>query len=96
MKWIKQIFGIKPEEDDTQANVDAFLKQRKFANATKTNELVVSPQASNGSKQKTYTKANLNKYIKVKLEDIAKSEFGLDLDRRKKKDNLIDEILNAQ
>ena len=53
-------------------------------------------QASNGIKQKTYTKANLNKYTKVKLEDIAKSEFGLDLDRRKKKDNLIDEILNAQ
>jgi len=94
MKWIKQIFGLKPDED-TVIMPPPLLKQREFANATKTNELVVSPQAVN-DKKSTYTKASLNKYTKVKLEDIAKSEFGLDLDRRKKKDNLIDEILNAQ
>ena len=96
MKWIKQIFGIKPGEDNTIIMPPPLLKQREFANATKTNELVVSPQAIDDKKSKTYTKAGLNKYTKLKLEDIAKSEFGLDLDRRKKKDNLINEILNAQ
>ena len=60
MKWIKQIFGIKPDEDDTQQNVDAFLEQRKFANATKTNELVISPNSVNTSEVKTHTKSSLN------------------------------------
>tara|TARA_B100000282_G_scaffold59872_1_gene39896 strand:- start:278 stop:562 length:285 start_codon:yes stop_codon:yes gene_type:complete len=94
MKWIKQIFGIK--EDDTQENVDAFLEQRKFANATKTNELVISPNAVNTSEVKTHTKSSLNKLTKVQLEELAKSEFGLELDRRKKKDLLVTEIINAQ
>ena len=90
MKWIKQIFGIKPEEDDT------VVIPPPFANATKTNELVVSPKPNHDKKSQSYTKSSLNKLTKVQLEDIAKSEFGLDLDRRKKKENLIDEILNAQ
>ena len=94
MKWITQICGIK--EDDTQENVDAFLEQRKFANATKTNELVISPNAVNTSEVKTHTKSSLNKLTKVQLEELAKSEFGLELDRRKKKDLLVTEIINAQ
>ena len=94
MKWIKQIFGIK--EDDTQENVDAFLEQRKFANATKTNELVISPNTVNTSEVKKYTKSSLNKMTKVQLEELAKGDFGLEIDRRKKKDVLIKEILNAQ
>ena len=96
MKWIKQIFGIKPGEDNTIVMPPPLLQQKEFVNATKTNELVVSPQAMDDNKSRTYTKAGLSKYTKLKLEDIAKSEFGLDLDRRKKKDNLINEILNAQ
>ena len=94
MKWIKQIFGIK--EDDTQENVDAFLEQRKFANATKTNELVISPNTVNTSEVKKHTKSSLNKMTKVQLEELAKGDFGLEIDRRKKKDVLIKEILNAQ
>ena len=95
MKWLKKIFGVKPE-DDTQENVDAFLKQRKFANATKTNELVVSANNVNTSEIKKHSKSSLNKLTKVQLEELAKSEFGLELDRRKKKDLLVTEIINAQ
>ena len=94
MKWLKQIFGIK--KDDTQENVDAFLEQRKFANATKTNELVISPNTVNTSEVKKHTKSSLNKMTKVQLEELAKGDFGLEIDRRKKKDVLIKEILNAQ
>lgn len=94
MKWIKQIFGIK--EDDTQENVDAFLEQRKFANATKTNELVISPNTVNTSEVKKHTKSSLNKMTKVQLEELAKSEFGLEVDRRQKKELIVNEIMNAQ
>tara|TARA_B100002019_G_scaffold46332_1_gene39003 strand:+ start:3317 stop:3601 length:285 start_codon:yes stop_codon:yes gene_type:complete len=94
MKWIKQIFGIK--EDDTQENVDAFLEKRKFANATKTNELVISPNTVNTSEVKKHTKSSLNKMTKVQLEELAKSEFGLEVDRRQKKELIVNEIMNAQ
>ena len=94
MKWIKQIFGIK--EDDTQENVDAFLEQRKFANATKTNELVISPNTVNTSEVKKHTKSSLNKMTKVQLEELAKSELGLEVDRRQKKGLIVNEIMNAQ
>lgn len=94
MKWIKQIFGIK--EDDTQENVDAFLEQRKFANATKTNELVISPNTVNTSEVKKHTKSSLNKMTKVQLEELAKSELGLEVDRRQKKELIVNEIMNAQ
>ena len=55
MKWIKQIFGIKPEEDDT------VVIPPPFANATKTNELVVSPKPNHDKKSQSYTKSSLNK-----------------------------------
>ena len=44
---------------------------------------------------KKHSKSSLNKLTKVQLEELAKSEFGLELDRRKKKDLLVTEIINA-
>tara|TARA_B100000123_G_C25701210_1_gene415390 strand:- start:34 stop:327 length:294 start_codon:yes stop_codon:yes gene_type:complete len=97
MKWLKQIFGIKPEDDFIQPGAtDVILERSKFANATKTNELVISPNSVNTSEVKKHTKSTLNKLTKVQLEDLARSDFGLELDRRQKKDQLITEILNAQ
>ena len=90
MKWIKQIFGIKPEEEPSIPN------DKRFTDAVATNPLVVSPQRINTSEIKKHTKSTLNKYTKVELEDLASSEFGLELDRRKRKDVLITEIINSQ
>ena len=38
MKWLKQIFGVKSEDNEVDLQ-----SMEKFANATKTNELVISP-----------------------------------------------------
>ena len=91
MKWLKQIFGIKPEDNEVDLQ-----SMEKFANATKTNELVISPNSVNTSEVKKHTKSTLNKLTKVQLEDLARSDFGLESDRRQKKDALVTEILNAQ
>lgn len=95
MRWIKQIFGIKPEEDESGAT-DISLEKSKFANATKTNELVISPNSVNTSEVKKHTKNTLSKLTKVQIEELARSDFGLELDRRKKKEQLITEVLDAQ
>ena len=91
MKWLKQIFGIKPEDNEVDLQ-----SMEKFANATKTNELVISPNSVNTSEVKKHTKSSLNKMTKVQLEDLAKSELGLEVDRRQKKEMIINEIMNAQ
>ena len=91
MKWLKQIFGVKTEDNEVDLQ-----SMEKFANATKTNELVISPTTKSKSDSKKHTKSSLNKLTKVQLEELAKGDFGLEVDRRKKKDILISEILKAQ
>lgn len=39
------------------------------------------------------TKAGLSKLTKQGLEDFAKSNYGVDIDKRKKKDELVKEVL---
>ena len=39
------------------------------------------------------TNASLSKLSKVKLEEFAKATYGVDIDRRKKKDDLVKEVL---
>ena len=39
------------------------------------------------------TKASLSKLTKVKLEEFALATYGVDIDRRKKKDELVKEVL---
>jgi DNA uptake protein ComE-like DNA-binding protein len=63
MKWIKQIFGIKPDEDDVDVQ-----SLEKFSNATKTNELVISPNTKSKADLKKLTKSSLNKLTKVILD----------------------------
>ena len=45
---------------------------------------------------KKHTKASLGKLTKVQLEEIGRAEFSIELDRRKKKDALVAELLAAQ
>ena len=89
---MKKVFSIK----DLRRRVIQDVLDKKYQDATKTNELVVSSHGVNTSKTKTYTQSSLSKYTKVQLEELARSEFGLELDRRKKKSMLITEIVNAQ
>lgn len=43
-----------------------------------------------------FTKKQLLEYTKTQLELLGRTDFGIELDKRKKKDTLIDEILKAQ
>ena len=45
---------------------------------------------------KKHTKASLSKLTKADLEQLARKDFGVELDRRKKKDDLVAEVLKAQ
>ena len=47
-------------------------------------------------KVKKHTKGNLGKLTKTQLEEIGRSEFGIELDRRQKKDDLIKQLLKEQ
>jgi len=87
MKWIKQLFGIKDE--DVQLG-------EKFENASATNELVISPRQDTAKKKQKQTKASLSKLSKVQIDELAKNELGVELDRRKKKDTMISDYLAAQ
>ena len=86
MKWIKQIFGIK---DDTVELDD------KFTNASATSELVVKPRVEQ-SNSDMQTTASLNKMTKTQIDELAKNALGVELDRRKKKDTIIEDYLSAQ
>ena len=44
-------------------------------------------------KTEKVTKASLSKLTKVKLEEFALATYGVDIDRRKKKEDLVKEVL---
>jgi len=46
--------------------------------------------------KKKHTKASLSKLTKADLEHLGRNDFGIELDRRKKKDDLVAELLKAQ
>jgi hypothetical protein len=62
----------------------------------KTGELTVKAAHKQEEKTKKHTKATLGKLTKIQLEEIGRSEFGVELDRRKKKEDLVAELLKEQ
>jgi hypothetical protein len=60
-----------------------------------TSELTIKV-APKPAKVKKYTKGSLGKMTKVQLEEVGRSEFGVELDRRHKKDDLIKQLLKEQ
>jgi len=85
MKWIKQIFGIKEEE---------IILNEKFQNASATSELVISPRQSEIKTE--LTEKDLKKLTKIEIDELAKTNLGIDLDRRSKKTQMIQDYIEAQ
>ena len=56
-------------------------------------EVVEKPAAKPAAKKATVKKADLAKLTKEKLEAFAKENYKVDIDRRKKKADLVDEVL---
>ena len=82
IEWLKSLFGIgvKP--------VDPVKEPKKAAAAKGPKKKVAAKVVAKPAKP---TKAQLNKLTKAQLEEKGR-EIGIELDRRKKKADLVDEV----
>ena len=87
---IKRLFGT-----DSKTATAQKTKPTAAAATTTTKKPTPKPSETKKSASKTggLTKSSLGKMTKVQLEDYAKKEFKVDLDRRKKKQDLVDEVI---
>lgn len=93
-KAIKKLLGIETTETDT-TTVSPIEKAVK-AKVTPTSELKVTTKSKPRKQKNKHTKSTLDKLTKIQLEDLGRSEFGVELDRRKKKDDLVKQLLKEQ
>lgn len=81
--WIKNLFGTKkPVEEKPQVKP--------------VNKPAQSAASTPGKKKRVHTKSFLTRLSKLDLEKLARKEFGLELDRRRTKATLVQEVLDAQ
>ena len=80
--WLKKLLGIGPS---VPAAVEAAIPAPKETPKPKVKK--------SDTKTEKVTKASLSKLTKQGLEDFAKEKYGVDVDRRKKKDDLVKEVL---
>jgi hypothetical protein len=80
--WLRNLFSTEEYRAPKEAPTPAPAKK---AEAKK-------PAAKPAAKKATVKKADLAKLTKDKLEAFAKKEFKVDIDKRKKKADLVDEV----
>jgi len=88
IKFIKSLFGIKEVEKTVEAIMPEPVKAAPKPKAVKV-EKVVEVDV----KTVKVTKAGLSKLTKQGLEDFAKSNYSVDIDKRKKKEELVKDVL---
>ena len=86
--WLKNLFGVGEADKAVEAKMPEPVKAKSKPKAVKV-EKVVEVDA----KTVKVTKAGLSKLTKQGLEDFAKANYGVDIDKRKKKDELVKEVL---
>jgi len=80
------------KQPEPESTINDKLKDRQVTEVTG-----VTVKAVNEEKPvNKYTKKTLEKMTKLQLEDLGRSEFGVELDRRLKKDDLVKQLLNEQ
>jgi hypothetical protein len=84
IEWLKSFFGLL----STDVTVDEVKEPKKAAVAKGPKKTVAAKAVSKPAKT---TKAQLNKLTKAQLEEKGR-EIGLELDKRKKKADLVDEV----
>ena len=98
IKFIKSMFGFKEVDEAVEAvmpEVKAEPITQKLSEITtepltpKKVEKIIEVEVSTVK----VTKASLSKLTKQGLEDFAKETYGVDIDKRKKKDELVKEVL---
>ena len=91
IKFIKSMFGIKEVEKAVEAVMPEPVKAAPKPKAVKA--VKVEKVVEVDAKTVKVTKASLSKLTKQGLEDLAKVNYGVDIDKRKKKDVLVKEVL---
>lgn len=84
IEWLKSFFGLL----STDLTIDEVKEPKKAAVAKGPKKTVTAKAVSKPAKT---TKAQLNKLTKAQLEEKGR-EIGLELDKRKKKADLVDEV----
>lgn len=87
IEWLKSFFGLL----STDLTVDEVKEPKKAAVAKGPKKTVAAKAVSKPAKP---TKAALNKLTKAQLEEKGR-EIGLELDKRKKKADLVNEVFTA-
>ena len=85
IKFMKSLFGIKEVDEAVEASMPEPAPKPKAVKVEKVVEV--------DAKTVKVTKAGLSKLTKQGLEDFAKANYGVDIDKRKKKDELVKEVL---
>lgn len=111
-KWIKKLFGEETPEPLILTNPIKHEHEVKVAARPADLPLPAAPTPAplmppiavkkvekpvkKSTKKNGYTVADLEKLSKKEIGEISEKEFGLKLDRRKKKESMIDDFLAAQ
>ena len=101
-KWLGKLFGIgkvdeaveavQPEPVKTEPKPKA-VKATKPVKKTETKKSPAREDSKRGRKKTGVTKTDLNKMNKDQLEAFAKKTYKVDIDKRKRKSDLVDEVL---
>ena len=90
---VLEVLGIKPSKNEP-SEIEVKTQDKKVTKVT--GVTVKSGNTKPKQAKAKHTKATLGKLTKNQLEELGRSEFGVELDRRKKKDSLIAELLKEQ
>ena len=97
--WLKNLFGVKTQEplvltDPIKTEDEVKVTERPAKpTPTKLKKPAAKEESKRGRKKTGVTKTDLSNMNKIQLEAYAKKEFGIDIDRRRKKSDLVDEVL---
>jgi len=93
IKFLKSLFGL-GEVDKAVEAINPVVEAVKAATQEpKPKAVKVEKAVKVDAKTVKVTKASLSKLTKQGLEDLAKANYGVDIDKRKKKDELVKEVL---
>lgn len=90
--WVKRLLGTAVAAPDLEAETVA-PKAKPAAKKAAPKKAAPKKAAAKSAK---HTKASLGKLTKVQIDELAKAELGVDLDRRKTKDDMIKDFLKNQ
>jgi len=90
--WLKNLFSGNSEPTLKRPVVTPKVDAAPKATADKSSTTTGSVSSKKDTKKSSVTKTDLNKMSKHQLEAYAKKEFKVDIDRRKKKADLVAEV----